>query len=362
MSAAGVGRRHWRGGGDRLIREGDRSGGLSLGGVLTPPDGLSDEALVRVLSDDWGFAVASIDYRAVGFGSHHWEVVDADGVRWFVTVDELDRQRQSASEPEDAAFRRLRAALATAGELRDSGATFVVAPVSTRAGEPLVRTDRRFAVALYPYVDGVSYSWGDFSTPAHRRGVLDLIVALHTAPMAMSRHALAEDFAVPHRDELELAFDHNCVRWEGGPYGRLTLALLVENADKIRRLLVRHDDLVEEIRRRPGRMVLTHGEPHPGNTMLMSAGWVLIDWDTVLVAPPERDLWSLDPGDGSIIGAYTDATGTSPRPSMLELYRLRWDLADIAVYVSRFQGSHTGSRDDEKSWDDLCSLIGRLPA
>ena len=26
--------------------------------------------------------------------------------------------------------------------------------------------------------------------------------------------------------------------------------------------------------------------------------WLLIDWDTALVAPPERDLWDLDPGDG----------------------------------------------------------------
>lgn len=330
--------------------------------MLTPPDGLPDDALVRVLSDHWGLAGAGVEYRAVGFGSHHWEAVDANGIRWFVTVDELDRKRQSLSEPGEAAFDRLRAALATTKDLRDSGATFVVAPIPTRAGEPLVRTDRRLAVALYPYVDGQSYSWGDFSTPAHRRGVLDLIVALHTAPAMASRHAMTEDFAVAHRDELELAFDDAGFRWDGGPYAKLTSALLIENADKIRRLLVRHDDLVEEIRRRPGRMVLTHGEPHPGNTMLTSAGWVLIDWDTVLLAPPERDLWSLDPGDGSIIGAYADATGTMPRPLMLELYRIRWDLADIAVYVSRFRGSHSGSPDDEKSWDDLRSLIGRLPS
>jgi spectinomycin phosphotransferase/16S rRNA (guanine(1405)-N(7))-methyltransferase len=330
--------------------------------VLTQPDGLADEALVGVLSDGWGLAVTAIDYRAVGFGSHHWEVIDADGVRWFVTVDDLDGKRQSVNEPEAAAFGRLRAALATAMDLRDSGAAFVVAPIPTLAGEPLVRMDRRFGVALYPYVDGQSYSWGAFPTPVHRRGVLDLIVALHTAPTAASRHAMADDFAVPHRDELELTSDHNGVRLQDGPYASLTSALLAENAERVRQLLARHDGLVKEIRGRPGRMVLTHGEPHPGNTMLTSAGWVLIDWDTVLLAPPERDLWSLDPGDGSVIGAYADATGTTPLPPTLELYRIRWDLADIAAYVSRFRGPHSGSLDDEQSWDELCSLIGRLPA
>ena len=60
-------------------------------------------------------------------------------------------------------------------------------------------------------------------------------------------------------------------------------------------------------RAQPARTVLTHGEPHPGNTMLTASGWVLIDWDTALAAPPERDLWSLDPGDGSVLDAYADA-------------------------------------------------------
>ena len=51
-------------------------------------------------------------------------------------------------------------------------------------------------------------------------------------------------------------------------------------------------------------------------------GWKLIDWDTLLVAPPERDLWSLDPGDGSFFEAYRAATNVAPDPSTLDLYRL----------------------------------------
>ena len=96
--------------------------------------------------------------------------------------------------------------------------------------------------------------------------------------------------------------------------------------------------------------------------MLTSAGWLLIDWDTALIAPPERDLCSLDPGDGSVLGAYADATGVTPLPSMLELYRIRWDLADIAGGVSLFRHDHAGSRDDDMTWDVLQSLIERIVA
>ena len=40
----------------------------------------------------------------------------------------------------------------------------------------------------------------------------------------------------------------------------------------------------ETVGRPAARMVLTHGEPHPGNTMRTVDGWRLIDWDTALVA------------------------------------------------------------------------------
>ena len=331
--------------------------------MLTPPGRLTSDKLAQLLSDGWGLTAASIDYRAVGFGSHHWEVVGADAVRWFVTADDLSL-RQSPCEPDAAAPGRLRAALATALELRDRGAAFVIAPVRTLTGEPLVLTDQRMGVALYPYVDGQSFCWGDFPTPEHRRGVLDMVIALHTAPAGARRHARAEDFAVPHWDELELelARDQNGAGRERGPFASLVAGLLAEHAARIRRLLARYDDLVSEARRHPGRMVLTHGEPHPGNTMLTPGGWVLIDWDTVLLAPPERDLCNLDAGDGAIIGGYEDATGTTLLPPLLELYRIRWDVADIAADVSRLLRPHSGSLDDEKSWAGLCSIIGRLPA
>jgi spectinomycin phosphotransferase/16S rRNA (guanine(1405)-N(7))-methyltransferase len=91
--------------------------------------------------------------------------------------------------------------------------------------------------------------------------------------------------------------------------------------------------------------------------MLTAGGWVLIDWDTAMAAPPERDLWSLDPGDGSILEAYADLTGVIPQPLMLDLYRLRWDITDIAVDVSRFRRAHTGTAEDDRSFGFLSSLV-----
>src|SRR5215203_4668449 len=135
-----------------------------------------------------------------------------------------------------------------------------------------------------------------------------------------------------------------------GPYALEVAGLISRHAAAIRSALGRYDDLVTNALSAPSRAVLTHGEPHPGNTMRTVDGWVLIDWDTARVAPPERDLWSLDPGDGTMHAAYAERTGTALRPALLELYRRRWDLADVAVDVARLRRAHEGTAEDAKTF------------
>ena len=171
-----------------------------------------------------------------------------------------------------------------------------------------------FAVAVYPFIDGQSFESGEFSSPAHRLGVLGLVAGVHTAPAEASRHAMADDFAVPGRDELEAACDLAGDVADCGPYARAVSLLVRQNAMPIRRLLGRYDRLVMQARAVPGP-----DGSHPRRAASgqrdadADEGWRLIDWDTVLVAPPERDLWDLDPGDGSVLDAYAGGDRASAR-------------------------------------------------
>ena len=301
--------------------------------------------LGTVLARDWGIPIKSMTYRPVGFGSHHWELVDTAGSRWFVTVD----------EPADLG--KLRASLSVATDLHATGHTFAVAPVPTLTGTPLAKNDE-FAITVYPFVDGTSFDWNAFTGPEHRQATLDMIIRLHTAPPVVRRHARVDDFAVPHRDEVERALKSPGAAC--GPYATPVADLLAEHAAPMRKLLARYDELVLESREEPVRAVLTHGEPHSGNTMRTPTGWRLIDWDTVLVSPPERDLWLIEPGDGSIFKAYAEATGVLVRPSTIMLFQLRWALADIAVEVRRFRRPHAGTPDDAEGWEILRSVVERI--
>jgi spectinomycin phosphotransferase/16S rRNA (guanine(1405)-N(7))-methyltransferase len=167
---------------------------------------------------------------------------------------------------------------------------------------------------------------------------------VHAAPSQVVARAMADDHGVPHRDVLELALG-GAAPAGTGPYAQRSADLIADHADAVRGLLTRYDRLVAGADH--DRAVLTHGEPHAGNTMRTPAGWRLIDWETALVAPPERDLWHLGP---QMQHAYATATGVAVLPEMLELYRLRWEIADLAVGVDRFALPHDGNADDDASW------------
>jgi hypothetical protein len=321
--------------------------------VLSPPQDLPQDLLATALTRHWGVAVATATYRTVGFGSHHWSVTDPAGHGWFVTVDDLETRRRSAAESLDDACGRLHAALDAARGLHETGAAFVVAPETTAGGQPLIRLTQRYAAAVYPLVDGESFGFGKFTDESHRDAVRDMLVAVHTAPEAVRQRAAEDDLDVPHRDALAAALDGADVP-DCGPYARRAADLIARHAPDIGALLSRYDELAAGAA--GTRSVLTHGEPHPGNTLRTADGWRLIDWDATLVAPPERDLWLLGGG----FAAYTDATGIEVLPEMLEMYRLRWDIADLAVDVDRFRRPHPGDANDDAAWTVLQTVVASL--
>ncbi|WP_169815328.1 phosphotransferase [Nocardia yamanashiensis] len=313
--------------------------------MLNPPEGFREDDPESVLRAGWGLAVRSLEYRPVGFGSHHWELFDDRGEHWFVTVDEA----RSTLEP----------ALGTALRLRDSGFEFVIAPVPTLGGRATAALGAEYAVSLYPHLQGESFAFGEYQDSDHSNAVLDMLVALHTAAPALWSAAPLDTFEIDRRAELEQALDNPSAPEEiTGPYTRRAVQLVAEHGAQLRAALARYDTLATIARSHPERAVLTHGEPHAANTMRTPAGYVLIDWESARIAPPERDLWDLS--DPTALQRYTERTGHPLLPELLDLYRLRWDLTEVALYSHGFRIPHGDSENDRMSWQGLLESIGVL--
>jgi len=321
--------------------------------MLTQPADLAEGRLRGAVADGWGLAAAALRYLPVGFGSHHWLAASADGSRLFLTVDDLDAKLSSGEDTTDAAFARLERAFATALSLRrDCGLTFVLAPIPAQDGHVLVRLQDRYSMVVHPYTDGEQTGTESvFDSRADRDGMLALLAVLHAARPAAK--PLADDLTVPNLDELRAAAAATDERWDTGPYGEPARGLLAAHASDLARLLTSFDGLTARVAARPERMVVTHGEPGAHNVLRTPAGLVLVDWDSVLLAAPERDLWDLATHDLSALDVYSAASGTEVDADALACYRMWYDLFEIGGYLRLFRREHHDTADAAESWRNL---------
>jgi spectinomycin phosphotransferase len=309
--------------------------------VRARPDNLDGDSVIDVLREGWDFDAVTADYVAVGAGSYHWEVRDPTGRRAFATVDDLG-QKTWLGDTRDAAFDGLRAAFDASVALRDRGLQFVVAPIPARAGESLRRLDPQYAIALFPFVEGKAGEFGCYED-GDREAILAMLAELHQAPAPPAMRSAG--LTIPGRRHLEDALLAADETWTGGPLSEPAREAVRSSASELAELLSLADRLAAEAEERGAAHVVTHGEPHAANVMRTSEGRVLVDWDTVALAPRERDLWMLVDDD--------------QHDAALDFFRLTWELKDLAEYLNALRSPHEENEDTVRQHGALtnCAAI-----
>jgi Ser/Thr protein kinase RdoA (MazF antagonist) len=296
----------------------------------------------------------------VGFGSHHWRAVDSSGAQRFVTVDDLHAGFQAGPDT-DAAFAALERAFRTAAWLRDEAELeFVVAPLHDDEGALIRRLDDRYAVTVLPLIVGESSTWGAYEADDDRRRMGGVLGRLHAVtadvPAGLPRR---EDLELPSRAALVEALRDLDRRWTSGPFGEPARRLLQVNADRVEQRLKEYDELAAKVRESSERWVVTHGEPHRANVIRDPHGGVhLVDWDTTLIAPRERDLRMVLNEDLTGWDEYVAAAGDATLDRQaVELYRRWWELADTAIFVGLLHRRHERTEDTVASWESLRAIL-----
>ena len=322
------------------------------------PDGVEERELGFALAEGWRIDAAAMRYAAVGGGSYHWVVRDGAGPRWFVTVDDLD-DKAWLGDGRPAVMAGLRSAMDTALKLRrNAGLEFVVAPVPG-CGRTTVRPlGRRHAMAVFPFLGGAAGRFGEALPAPERAALVDMLAALHRSTPTVAAGAPTSKIGLPRREALDAALRNLGQPWRAGPFAESARALLAGAADQVHCLLEIFDRLTDAVR--ASEFVITHGEPHPGNVIRAGPQRMLIDWDTVGLGPPERDLWMVASETGEESRRYADLTGRAVDPARLAMYRLRWALDDISIYVNQLRTEHRHTADTEHAWMALKETVQLL--
>lgn len=338
--------------------------------MKTPPP-IDHSSIRNVLASRWDLPNVSLSYLPLGFGSHHWSAaaIGDERQRWFVSID--------ADRPAWASPERLERAMATAYALRHRAKLeFVVAPIPDRDGKVVAALEGgRWTISVFPFVR-VSASDSGFGSGRDRAEALRLVARLHQAtdhvPPGLAPHL---DLAIAGRATLFAALDRLGTRWSGGPYAEPARSLLAAHQRAVQRAFLHYDALTETVNTDPSPWVITHGEPHAGNAVKRrdGQGLLLVDWDTVALAPRERDLWQLlgEGADSTLdLDAYWSTCGEeadlSVSEAALALFQLAWDLDEVAVYVGWYTRPHEDSADMQAGWKDLVvsmtALARQFPA
>jgi spectinomycin phosphotransferase len=240
------------------------------------PD-LPDEALLSRLRDAYGLRPREIAFLPLGADPHIavYRVWTEDGGAYFLKLRRGGPDETSVVVP---------------GVLSDQGVGQVIPPVPATAGR-LWTTCEGFALVLYPFVEGED----GYAVPLSDAQWVELGAAvrgIHGAqlPPPVGRRIPRETFTPGWREALGgFLARAGSERFEDHVAAGLA-ALLWAERERISGALDRAERLGAALRAGQRPAVLCHGDLHAGNVLLARSGALhLIDWDTLVYAPRERD-------------------------------------------------------------------------
>lgn len=300
-----------------------------MGQVREPPPHVTDSSVLQAVREHWSAEVDAVEHLPVGFGAHHWAASVRGRPTHFVTLDRLDGKHDTAS---------LEASYAVACALMFP-LDFVVAPVPSHLGSLTVPLGGG-ALSVTAWINGSNPERLDLPV------VADLLGRLHAVapPDGLVPWTTVTPPSLPD-DLRELTREP----WDTGPLGERARLAIRSRLDAIRGWSADYHALSELAARKP--WVVTHGEPVEHNLMLTLGKTRLVDWETVRLAPAERD-WR------TLVERGLPRDGLDP--AMLDLFDLEWRLDEISQYAAWFGAPHTGTASDRVAIGGLLHELTRL--
>lgn len=299
--------------------------------MRTPPESPLADDVLRLVRSAWEPDAARATYLPVGFGAHHWRIDAPSGPALFATLDVPTGFRTTPLT---------RAAYRGVVELAEAGFSGAVVPRLTATGDVAV-TAGNGLLSVTPWLDGRSPDEVEARGSAHALRVAALLADLHRCPAPPSAPTWTPRVASGFAERLMTKLSEP---WTAGPLSEEAHRTISRARGDLPEWERRYGRLVAHARSRRHLWVPTHGEPHHANQFLDDHGLRLVDWETLAIAPPERDIRDLPEearGDFTI------------DERLLELFDLEWRLMEIEEYTQWFMAPHSGSEDDLIALDGL---------
>ena len=292
--------------------------------MLEKPN-VSEASIRSCLAEHYGLANVQIVFLTIGADKDTavYRVIAQDRTVYFLKL------RRGDVEDAPAALAKF---------LADQGVKQTIAPIETIEHRP-TSSFERYRLVLFPFVEGRS----GFDVELSGRNWADLGIGLRAihnvdVPPAILRQFQRETYSPHWREKVKALLagtDEDTV----DPTAAQLAEFLRAKHDEILNIVVKAERLATGLQGRSTEFVLCHADIHAGNVLIDAKDDLyIVDWDTAILAPKERDLMFVGAGVGGTWNKAEDEAlfyqgygQTKTNPAAIAYYRYERIVEDIAV-------------------------------
>lgn len=318
--------------------------------MLEKPD-LADEKIIGCLRREYGLNGVQLTFLPLGADRNTavYRAVMGDGTAYFVKLRRGDFDETGVIVPK---------------LLFEGGVRQIISPIATQSGQ-LWAGLNDFAVILYPFVEGQDAYDVDL-TDTHWIEFGRALKGIHSAklPPSIIARILRETWSAQWRDRVK-AFQKQVEQTTyADPVSAELAALLRKQSRVISHLITRADYLADVLKAQSLEYIACHADIHAWNLLIGTDGGLhIVDWDTLILAPKERDLMFV--GGGLFAGRRSPAEEerlfyqgygqTEINRAALAYYRCERIVQDIAAYCEQILLTEPGGEDRANGLQQLAS-------
>lgn len=312
--------------------------------MLEKPD-LEDHLIIHCLQEEYGLRAAEISFLPLGadLNTAVYRAVSEERMAYFVKL-------------RSGAFNE--AAVAVPNYLSQLGVRPIIPPLTTMSGKLWAKLEG-FHLILYPFVEGLNgfernltrQQWIEFGAALKRFHRADI-------PRALTDKVPTETFSPQYREAVKLVLTQINEKTFTEPVAAEMAAFLKTKSTQIGDLVNRTEVYARILQNQHSRFILCHGDIHAWNLLVTdSDSFYMVDWDTLIFAPKERDLM--------FIGAGLGGNGFSPEeeealfyqgygqtrvdPIALAYYRFERIIEDTAIFCEQVLFTEVGGEDRQQA-------------
>lgn len=226
--------------------------------------------------------------------------------------------------------------------LHNAGIKNIIAPLQTNNKEVTCYFEG-FTFIVYPFIEGENgfsrplsddqwIRFGKFLRQIHDVRLPDFI-----------KDELVQSYSSKWRDRVRSIYTHIDSESKLSDDIAFNMTKFMKEKRSLINSLVDHaEQLAEKIKEPSPYLVLCHSDIHAGNLLITNDNFYIVDWDTPVIAPKERDLMFIGGGVGNVWNNqhevdlfYRGYGDVEINKDLLAHYRYERILEDIVVYCEQ---------------------------